>query len=880
MATIHKLTKDGATIFPATITDAVVHPQTGKTLTSMMKDYNVSELFPTEGVDGGNKYNLALAIQVLGTHLTSAQKTGGIKLTFISSVSNYEEEYYLGKSSWSTTASDWDQRFEVGDVVADPSGSWTPSTAEAYIDQQIATEATIRLDQDVYTRSLIPLADEEDLTKSGSYLKFKDRTYNQISPNGMGRVILRNNLINGINTLTQSMINQANTIYVIQYDFDLNGAEITIPANCVLEFDGGSLKNGKVIGNNTFLSGNITGDTINLLSGSFLGNNGEFLNFDKLPFTRANVIKENFRYADSEVYLSGYYATSVCCDNNYIYQFVANSDNDCYVLLFTKGLSYVGKSHITMKCHCNSCFIKDGVVYITNMTDYIFYANVSDIVTDGDVIKVYYVKDNFGYTIEYYYDNNKDDSKTETSSALYQSIIDSYTDKNITGYKFDKTENLPLTITENSDNNVIKVYYVKDSFGYTVEYYYDNVKDNSKTESSSAEYQSIIDSYTDKNITGYKFDKTENLPLTISEIATNNVIKVYYVKDNFGYKVEYYYDNVKDDSKTESGTAEYQSTIDSYTDKNITGYKFDKTENLPLTITENADNNVIKVYYVKDNFEYTVEYYYDNVKDDTKTESSSAEYQSTINSYTDKNITGYKFDKTENLPLTISENADNNVIKVYYVKDNFGYTVEYYYDNVKDDSKTDTGSGLYQSTINNYTDKNITGYRFDKTENFPLTITENPSNNIIKVYYILDDGNTKTLSYTVEYYKDNVKVEGDTQTRTKTVQILDPDTLEIDRSLINNNNKYVGYKIDRTDPANVPDIVTNGDVIKVYYIKDSFAYTIEYYYDNVKDDSKTESSSAEYQSQITTYTNKNITGYKFDKAENLPLTISENPTKI
>ena len=62
MATIHKLTKDGSTIFPATITDAIVHPNTGKTLTSMIKDYNVSELFPTEGVDGGNKYNLVQAM--------------------------------------------------------------------------------------------------------------------------------------------------------------------------------------------------------------------------------------------------------------------------------------------------------------------------------------------------------------------------------------------------------------------------------------------------------------------------------------------------------------------------------------------------------------------------------------------------------------------------------------------------------------------------------------------------------------------------------------------------------------------------------------------------------------------------------------------------
>ena len=152
MATIHKLTKDGSTIFPATITDAVVHPNTGKTLTSMIKDYNVSELFPTEGVDGGNKYNLALAIQVLGVHLTAEEKSGGIKLTFISTVSgNPSEEYYLNSSSWSTEVSDWGQRFEVGGVVADPSGSWEPSSAQEYIDEQVG-EMTTELTSEIVAR--------------------------------------------------------------------------------------------------------------------------------------------------------------------------------------------------------------------------------------------------------------------------------------------------------------------------------------------------------------------------------------------------------------------------------------------------------------------------------------------------------------------------------------------------------------------------------------------------------------------------------------------------------------------------------------------------------------------------------------------------------
>ena len=66
----------------------------------------------------------------------------------------------------------------------------------------------------------------------------------------------------------------------------------------------------------------------------------------------------------------------------------------------------------------------------------------------------------------------------------------------------------------------------------------------------------------------------------------------------------------------------------------------------------------------------------------------------------------------------------------------------------------------------------------------------------MKVYYIIDDENTKTLSYTVEYYKDGVIVPGDTQTETLTVQILEPDTIDVRKANINLVDKYVGYRLD------------------------------------------------------------------------------------
>lgn len=44
------------------------------------------------------------------------------------------------------------------------------------------------------------------------------------------------------------MLLQDNTRYIIQYDYDLNNQTINIPNKCILEFQGGSLKNGTLNG--------------------------------------------------------------------------------------------------------------------------------------------------------------------------------------------------------------------------------------------------------------------------------------------------------------------------------------------------------------------------------------------------------------------------------------------------------------------------------------------------------------------------------------------------------------------------------------------------------------------------------------------------------
>lgn len=58
------------------------------------------------------------------------------------------------------------------------------------------------------------------------------------------------------NILTAVMLSKANTIYEIRYSFDLDGKTLEVPENCTLKFEGGSIKNGKIIGKNTGLLAN------------------------------------------------------------------------------------------------------------------------------------------------------------------------------------------------------------------------------------------------------------------------------------------------------------------------------------------------------------------------------------------------------------------------------------------------------------------------------------------------------------------------------------------------------------------------------------------------------------------------------------------------
>ena len=97
------------------------------------------------------------------------------------------------------------------------------------------------------------LTEHDDLTLETvgdtKLLKFANRQYNTTTPNGLGYKILRTD------STFAEQVTDTNTVYEIRYDFDLQAGTVTIPANSVLWFNGGSIKSGTIVGNNTAIYG-------------------------------------------------------------------------------------------------------------------------------------------------------------------------------------------------------------------------------------------------------------------------------------------------------------------------------------------------------------------------------------------------------------------------------------------------------------------------------------------------------------------------------------------------------------------------------------------------------------------------------------------------
>lgn len=245
-------------------------------------------------------------------------------------------------------------------------------TGRIYVD--IPSKVSYRYSGSTYIAISNPyMPDEEDLTVTNDAIKFKDKAYNAAAYSGLGRKYLRKNLVNGVNVLAQSMLDASNTEYIIQYDYDLNNAEITVPANCVLKFEGGSLTNGTIISNMTKVVGDSDLSQVDHY-GAFFDENGVLYGYSGEKGDNFNsAVKTVIDVTSSPSYNRAFQSA----DNYNDYYVVATSvpgasSTDGGIVVFDKDFSVVKRGKFAVPSHNNTMCIKDGYCYVAASSTLIY----------------------------------------------------------------------------------------------------------------------------------------------------------------------------------------------------------------------------------------------------------------------------------------------------------------------------------------------------------------------------------------------------------------------------------------------------------------------------------------------------------------------------
>ncbi|WP_347288408.1 hypothetical protein, partial [uncultured Alistipes sp.] len=350
------------------------------------------------------------------------------------------------------------------------------------------------------------------------------------------------------------------------------------------------------------------------------------------------------------------------------------------------------------------------------------------------------------------------------------------------------------------------------------------------------------------------------------DIENNNIKVTYNAEDNgstYSYYVEAYDENdasillATSNQRTETvttGTKGYYYIVD--TDRNNSDFDiknaiYTEDENIGLDVSNNGKYIHMKAIDVAGNVgapsvkkievKSTLTIKLDggvlngNTEDTTREEAAG-----TVIELGQPTKEGFTFEGWEPVEGAVNGNnytfpiRDDEVV-AQWRRNNYGYRVEYYYNDLIDNNATVTGEAAFESELNSYEPKAKTGYKFDRVETLPLKITTNPLSNVIRVYYVTDDSQKKTLNYSVEYYKGNDKVEADTQHVNQQVQYLAPDVLTVDKTKINTTDKYVGYRLDQIRVndklvSEIPERVDNNDIIKVFYVKrNDLRYVVKHF---------------------------------------------------
>ena len=463
------------------------------------------------------------------------------------------------------------------------------------------------------------------------------------------------------------------------------------------------------------------------------------------------------------------------------------------------------------------------------------------------------------YTVEHYTENldgtySKVEKDTVVSADVEIGTKVTYEANKYDGFTFDdsKTENKDATVPDNN-NLVVKLYYTRNSYSYTIKYVEEGNETNIlKTTTGEAKYEEEID-VTKETFEGYTYVRQDKEKIKID--TTNNIATVYYTRNS--YKVTYKYEGKVPTGASDTpaeATYKYGTSVTVAEDATAPGYTFSGWDHEDFTMP--ANDVVIKgSFTANDDTEYKVEHYLEDLDGKTftlKETETLAGTTATTATAKPKQYPGFTFN--ENVEGTITSGTITGdgklVLKLYYTRNSYEVTYEY-------EGEVPTGASELPAKATYKYGENVTvagaatalGYTFsgwDKKENFTMPA----SNVVIKGSFTANDD----TQYKVEHYLEDLNGEKFTLKDTETLAGT------TDTTATATPKQYPGFTYDSTVEGTKTSGTITGDgqlVLKLYYTRNTYKYTVHYFYNGVEDENKAEEFEALYEEKINEYTTKN-----------------------
>ena len=305
-----------------------------------------------------------------------------------------------------------------------------------------------------------------------------------------------------------------------------------------------------------------------------------------------------------------------------------------------------------------------------------------NIAGDGStVVDIYYNRNSYG--VSYRYLNTPAGASALPAGASYRfgaavTVAEAAT---APGYTFSGWSTGDFTMPA-QDVEITGSFTANGDTAYTVEHYQQNLAGDgydlveADTEHLTGETDTTATA-NPKTYTGFTFDGTVEGTVASGNIAGDGslVLKLYYTRNS--YEVSYAYTGtVPADASAlpEKAAVKYGASVTVAETATAKGHTFSGWSTGDFTMP--AQDVEITGSFTANPYNVTVEYYFDKVQDTDMTRVQSVTYGETFTTAaaaeTDRNGVHYTLDWVENNGLTVSDIEADNVVRVYYAKDEEG----------------------------------------------------------------------------------------------------------------------------------------------------------------------------------------------------------------